>query len=74
MKRNYSGCNYNTFKAKIYFSITKVLKSRKKIAGTNFVLLSRSRDMIGLFMKTFIHKPMKILQFFSRGEIKKCLT
>ena len=25
-------------------------------------------------MKTYLHKPVKILQFFLRGEIEKCLT
>ena len=25
-------------------------------------------------MKTYLHKTIKILQFISRGKIKKCLT
>ena len=47
-------------------------KNEEKEAGTNFVLLSRSRNMIGRFMKTYLHKPIKILQFLSRGKILKC--
>ena len=35
----------------------------QKEVGTNFPLLSRSRDMIGWFMKTYLHQPIKILQF-----------
>ena len=30
-----------------YFGLMRVLKSKKKEAGTNFVLLSRSENMIG---------------------------
>ena len=37
MQRDYNG----------YFSLIRVLKSKKKEAGTNFVLLSRSGNMIG---------------------------
>ena len=47
MQRDYNGYNYDTFKAKIYFSLIRVPKSKEKEVGTNFVLLSRSRDMIG---------------------------
>ena len=45
-----------------------------KQAGANFGLLSRSRNMIGWFMKTYLHKPINMLQFLSRGKIQKCLT
>ena len=47
-------------------------KSEKK-AGTNFALLSWPRNIIGWFMKTYSDKPIKILQFLSRGKIQKCL-
>ena len=30
MQRDYNGCNYGTFWAKIYFSVIRVLKSKKK--------------------------------------------
>ena len=53
-----------------YFSLIRVLKSKKKEAGNNFVLLSRPRYMIGWFIKTSLHKPVKILQFPSRGKLK----
>ena len=29
--------------------------------------------MIGRFMKTYLHKPIKILQFLTPGRIQKCL-
>ena len=51
----------------------KKLEARKK-ADTNFVLLSQSRNMIGRFMKTYLHRPIKILQFFTPGRIQKCLS
>ena len=49
-------------------------KNVKKEAGINFLSLSWSRNMIGRFMKTYVHKPIKILQFLARGTIQKCLT
>ena len=52
----------------------KSSKKQEKEAGTNFPLLSRSKNMIGLFMKTYLHKAIKILQFLSSEKIKKCLT
>ena len=33
-----------------------------------------SRNMIGWFMKTYLSKPINILQFLSRGKILKCLS
>ena len=35
--------------------------------------MTQSRNMIARFMKTYSHKPIKILQSLSRGKIKKCL-
>ena len=64
MQRDYNG----------YFSLIRVLKSKKKETGTNTVLLSWKGNMIGWFIKTYLHKPIKIVQFLSRGEIQKCLT
>ena len=57
-----------------YFFLIRVLKSKKKETGTNIVLLSWKGNMIGWFIKTYLHKPIKIVQFLSRGEIQKCLT
>ena len=37
------------------------------LVGTNFILSSWSRNMIGWFMKTYL--PIKTLQFPSRGKI-----
>ena len=61
------------FLVKIFFS-HKSSKKQEKEAGTNFVFLLWSRNMIGLFIKTYLHSPIKILQFLSRGKIQKCLT
>ena len=33
--------------------------------------MSRSRNMIGWFIKTYLHKPINIIQFLSRAKIKK---
>ena len=52
----------------------KVLKSKKKKASTNLVLLPWLRNKIGCFMKTYFHKPINISQFLSRGKIQKFLT
>ena len=70
MQRYYNGYNYHTFQADIFFS-HKNSKKKAKEACTNFVLLSQSRNMIGLFMKIYLHKPIKIQQFFSRGKHNK---
>ena len=58
------------FKLKFIFS-HKSSKKQEKEAGINFILLSRSRQMIGWFMKTYLHRPINILQFLSRGKIQK---
>ena len=31
-------------------------------------------NVIGRFMKRFLHGPIKILQFLTHGRIQKCLT
>ena len=44
---------------------------QEKEAGTNLALLSRLRNMIDRFMKTYLHGSIKILQSTDRG-IQKC--
>ena len=57
-----------------YFPLIKVVKSKKKkVTLTSFYCLSQE-NMIGRFMKTYLYKPIKILQFLSRGKTQKCLT
>ena len=56
MQRDYNVITITHFLVKIYFSLIRLLKSKKK----KLALAS--------------HKPIKILQFLSRGKIKKCLT
>ena len=36
------------------------VKMQEKVADVNFALLSRSRNKIGRFIKTYLHKPIKI--------------
>ena len=44
------------------------------ITMTHFLAKIYFPIMIGWFMKTYLHKPIKILEFLSRGKIQKCLT
>ena len=57
-----------------FFSLIKVVKQQEKKAGTNFLLLPVSRNVIGWFTKTYWNKPIKLLQFITLGKIQKCLT
>ena len=52
----------------------KIKKKHEKETGTNFVLLSRSRNEIEQFMKTYLHRPINIPQFLTSAKIKKPLT
>ena len=66
MQRDYNGYHYHSFKTKVCFLFINVLKSkrereREREAGTYYVLLSQSRDMIGWFIKIYLHKPLTIL-------------
>ena len=51
------------------FCFHKTFKMQGKEAGTNFILFSRSRNMIGQFTKTYLYRPIKILQLFTRRRI-----
>ena len=46
---------------KLYFIHGKFKKEAEKEAGTNFVLLFQSRNMVEQFKKTYLHRPIKIL-------------
>ena len=46
-------------------------KNQEKEAGTNFVLLSFSRNMIEPFMKANLQRPMKIQRFLIPERIQK---
>ena len=52
----------------------KSLKSQKKEAGTDFVLLCHSRNIVGQFEKVYLHKQIKILHFLTPARIQKYLT
>ena len=47
---------------------------QEKEAGTNFTLLSQLRNIMGGFIKMYLHRPIKILQFHIPTRIGKCLT
>ena len=44
MQNVYNGYKYHTFPAKIYFPLLKVLKSKKKVAVTCFVVSVKKHD------------------------------
>ena len=49
----------------------KSLKSKKKKeAGTHFVLLCHSRNMVGQFKKAYLHRPIKFPHFLTRENSK----
>ena len=47
---------------------------QEKQASTNFVLLSQSRNVTEKFIKFYLKRPIKVLQFPTSGRIKKCLS
>ena len=61
------------FRRNFIFLSLKVLKAKKE-AGTNFVLLRQSRNIIGQFKKVFLHRLIKILHFLTPVRIQNCLT
>ena len=61
------------YKLNFYF-VHKKSKKQIKEAGTTFVLLSWSRNRIVKFIKTHLHRSIKILQLFTPGRIQECLT
>ena len=53
----------------LFFSL-KVLKKKDKEAGTNFVLLCQSRNMVGQFKKTYLHNQSRFYIFSHLREFK----
>ena len=50
-------------------------KQQKKLALTSLYFFSQeTRNVIGQFLKVYLHRLIKILQFLARERIKKCLT
>ena len=49
-------------------------KKQEKEAGTNFNFLSQPRNIIGQFIKTYLHRPIKILKFPQPARFQECLT
>ena len=52
-------------------SFTANVTKQEKEAGTYFVLMYQSRNIIEQFMKIYFIGPIKVLQFFTCGRIKK---
>ena len=48
------------------------IKSYEKEAGINFVLLCKSRNVVGEFKKLYLHRPINILHFLTPARIQKC--
>lgn len=45
--------------------MTVTIGYKKQEADTNFILFSRSKNMIGKFMKIYSQRPIKILEFIT---------
>ena len=50
------------------------IENNKKEAGTNFIWLCQSTNMVAKFKKTYLYRPIKILQFLTPSTIQKFLT
>ena len=48
--------------------------NQEREAGSNFVLLFQSRNMVGQFKKSYLHTPIKILHFLTPAKIQTILT
>ena len=57
-----------------FIFVHKKSKNQEIKTGTTLVLLSWSGNMIERFMKTYLHKPIKILRFLKPRRIQKFLT
>ena len=49
-------------------------KMLEQEADTNFISLFELRNMIQQILKTYLHRPTKILQFLTPGRIQRHLT
>ena len=56
----------------LYKKLTFFMKSLKNKKKKNLALTS-SRNMVGQFRKTYLHRPIKILHFLTPARIQKCL-
>ena len=58
-----------TVTLKNFIFYIKSLISKK--AGTNLVLLSQLRNMVGQFKKAYLHSPISIIHFLTAARIQK---
>ena len=56
-------------KLKLFFHEKSTVQEKE--TGTNFVLLSQLANMIGQFKKTYLHGPIKTLQFLAPTRSQK---
>ena len=64
---------YNSMSPRRYSFFFFYFIKQQKETGTNFTVLSQPRYTIGGFMKTYLHKPIKIIKCLTRGRIQRCL-
>ena len=53
----------------IIFLIKTLKSKKKKLASTEYISLSWLWNTIRWFMKAYLHRPIKIVQFFTRRKI-----
>ena len=63
-----------TFSIKLTSFFHEKSKKQEKGAGTNFILVSQSRNLTGRFIKSYLHRRVTILLFITSARIQKCLT
>ena len=67
--------NMSAYKLLLPYHLKRLKKKNsEKGAGTSFILLSVWKQTIGQFIQSYLHRPMKILEFFTRGKIQKCFV
>ena len=70
MERDYNGYNYNTFLAKIFFCLIRVLKSKKKeLELTSLYYLSQESWLNDSWKFTYINQS-RLYNFFHMGKFK----
>ena len=62
-------CKGNTI-AIIFCMLNLIFLSQKSRSKKEKLKITTSRNMIGQFMKTFLNRPVKILQFLTRGDFQ----
>ena len=73
MKRDYNSYNYDTFSAKIYFSLIRALiNKKKKLALILFYCLGQETRVIDSWKLTHVNQS-RFYSFFHVGKFKNVL-